>query len=292
VSSSANTEEDVTAEVASMLWLEERSHHRYLASNLPGPAPVVFGGQILAQTVVAAGRSAPDKVLKSLHTVFARGAAPTHPLEIDVEAVQEGRTFSSFLISVHQGDRVCAQSVAMLHDPDSDLIRHGGDLPPVDPPENLRPRTGGHDWWELRVVDDVDLQDPDDVGPAEVNIWSRFSEVPDEPSADQALLAFASDGFLISTAMRPHRGIGQAMAHYTISTTVVAQTISFHEEFDASDWLLLAHHSPYAGRGRSFGRADVFTTDGRLVASYSQENMIRSVPDGQGATSTGERSKY
>jgi acyl-CoA thioesterase len=281
-----------TDEIASMLALEEIDPRHYLAQNLSGSSPVVFGGQILAQTVVAVGRAASDKELKSLHTVFARGASPSHPLEIDVEPVQQGRTFSSFLVSVHQGDRVCTSSVALLHEPEPDLIRHGSELPSVARPGDLRSRAGEHPWWELRVVDDVDLQDPNDVGLPEVNVWSRFSLVPPETSADQALLAFASDGFLISTAMRPHLGIGQAMAHHTISTSVVAQTISFHEPFDASQWLLLAHHSPYAGRGRSFGRADVFTEDGRLVASYSQENMIRNFPEGQSPAATGEPSKY
>jgi acyl-CoA thioesterase II len=253
---------------------------------------VVFGGQILAQIVIAARRSASGQDLKSLHTVFARGASPSRPLEIDVAPVQQGRTFSTFSISVHQGDRVCTSSVALLHQPEPDLIRHASEVPAVDKPADLRSRDGTHPWWELRVVDDVDLQDPDDVGPPEVNVWSRFSAMPPGASAHQALLAFASDGFLISTAMRPHRGIGQAMAHHTISTSVVAQTISFHEPFDASQWLLLAHQSPYAGRGRSFGRADVFTEEGRLVASYSQENMIRSFPEGQGPAATGAPSKY
>ena len=75
--------------------------------------------------------------------------------------------------------------------------------------------------------------------------------------------------------------MGQALAHVTISTTVMAQTLSFRERFRADEWLLLAHHSPYAGRGRSYGRADVFTEDGHLVASYAQENMIRNFPEEQ-----------
>jgi acyl-CoA thioesterase II len=89
------------------------------------------------------------------------------------------------------------------------------------------------------------------------------------------LLGYASDGFLIGTAMRPHPGIGQALAHVSISTSVITQTLTFHEDFDVGGWLLLAHRSPQAGHGRSFGRADVFSAEGRLVASYSQENMIR-----------------
>jgi acyl-CoA thioesterase len=65
------------------------------------------------------------------------------------------------------------------------------------------------------------------------------------------------------------------MAHVSISTSVISQTVTFHDEFDAADWHLLAHESPHAGGGRSYGRAHVFTADGRLVASYDQQNMIR-----------------
>jgi acyl-CoA thioesterase-2 len=75
--------------------------------------------------------------------------------------------------------------------------------------------------------------------------------------------------------MRPHEGVGQSLAHVSISTNVLTHTLTFHEPFRASQWMLLAQHSPYAGRGRSYGRADVYTDDGALVASFAQENMIR-----------------
>ena len=123
----------------------------------------------------------------------------------------------------------------------------------------------------------ADISDPAAIGPPDLCVWSRFIDVPKEPWVSQALLAYASDGFLIGTAMRPHDGVGQALAHVSIDTSVIAQTLTFHRHFDAGNWLLASHHSPYAGQGRSFGRADVFTSDGNLVASYSQENMIRGV---------------
>jgi acyl-CoA thioesterase len=85
--------------------------------------------------------------------------------------------------------------------------------------------------------------------------------------------------------MRPHAGVGQAQAHVTLSTGVVGHTLTFHEPFSAADWLLLSHRSPYAGRGRSYGRADVFTAGGNLVASYVQDNMIRAIPEGRTASS-------
>ena len=75
--------------------------------------------------------------------------------------------------------------------------------------------------------------------------------------------------------MRPHAGVGQSQAHVTLSTGVVSHTLTFHEPFAGADWLLLSHHSLYAGRGRSYGQAEVFRTDGALVASYVQDAMIR-----------------
>jgi acyl-CoA thioesterase len=279
-------------ELAEMLNLRSTGEHQYEADNLPGPSPVVFGGQILAQAVSAACRTVPDKELKNLHTVFARGGAPDQPLEFVVQLLQQGRAFASLTIAVRQGDRLCAQSTALLHDPEPDLIRYQSKSPDVPAPRKTPARPGSHDWWEVRVVDEVDLYDPGAVGPPELDVWSRFVGIPDEPFASQALLAFASDGFLIATAMRPHKGVGQSMSHRTISTSVVAQTLSFHEPFRADEWLLLHQESPYAGRGRSFGRADVFAEDGRLVASYAQENIIRNFPQGHGDSGSGGRAKY
>jgi acyl-CoA thioesterase len=81
--------------------------------------------------------------------------------------------------------------------------------------------------------------------------------------------------------MRPHHGIGQSLAHRTVSTTVLTQTLTFHEPFRAADWLLLDQRSSYAGRGRSRGTANVYTAEGGLVASFSQDNMIREMPEGR-----------
>ena len=77
--------------------------------------------------------------------------------------------------------------------------------------------------------------------------------------------------------MRPHAGVGQAQAHVSVATGVVSHTLTFHEPCSAGAWLLLAQHSPHAGGGRSYGRADVFREDGTLVASFVQDGMIRLV---------------
>ena len=253
-----------------------------------GGGQVVFGGQLLAQTIVAASRSVEGKELKSLHTVFARGARPDEPLQFEVDPMHAGRAFASTTVTVRQGGKLCTRSIALLHAPDDDLLRHAGDRPDAGKPEDWAP-VGPGGLWDIRTAGDVDISDPA-AGPAELDVWVRFDGAPTDPQTGQALLAYASDGFLIGTAMRPQEGLSQADAHVRVSTTVLSQTISFHEPVDASQWLLLAHSSPYAGRGRSYGRADVWSGDA-LVASYVQENMIRAFPPGT-APAEGERARH
>lgn len=262
------------------LELQPAGDGRATASSVDEGHGVVFGGQLLAQTVVAGAAAMPDKEVKSVHTVFARGASVDIALAIDTDVIHAGRSLGSATITIGQGDRICTRSTVLLHAPDPDLIRHGRPMVDVGSPDTWRVRPG-MTWWDIRMVDDVDLGDPELVGPAELGVWSRFPGAPGDVTTSQALLAWASDGFLIGTAMRPHAGFGQSQAHVSVSTTVLSHTITFHEPFDASEWLLLWHESPYAGRGRGFGRADVFTEDGRHVASFQQENMIRAFPEGR-----------
>jgi acyl-CoA thioesterase len=266
------------------LVLEPTGPGRYRADNIDTGHGVVFGGQLLAQTVAAALRDHPDKQVKTLHTVFARGGSPDRGVEIDVDVMHAGRAFASSTVTITQGDRLCTRSLVLLSGDEPDLIRHADPMPAVHAADRTPGGTHATGAWEVRIVGGVDIADPDAVGPAELDVWTRFVGAPDDPGTSQALLAFATDGFLIGTAMRPHAGVGQAQAHVTLSTGVVSHTLTFHEPFSAGDWLLLSHGSPYAGRGRSYGRADVFAADGRLVASFVQDNMIRPIPEGRTAS--------
>jgi acyl-CoA thioesterase II len=192
-----------------------------------------------------------------------------------------GRAFGSSTVTIRQGDRLCTRSLVLLSAEEDDLIRHADEMPDVGTPEDA-PAHGGMDEWEVRVVGGVDIADPDEVGPPQLDVWTRFAGAPsDDRGLGQALAAYTTDPFLIATAMRPHKGVGQAQAHVTLSTGVVSHTLTFHEPVDAGEWLLLSHHSPYAGHGRSYGRANIFQ-NGALVASFVQDNMIRPLPEGHG----------
>jgi acyl-CoA thioesterase II len=266
-------------ELVEMLDLETVGPNRFRAQPLAGTRAVVFGGQLLAQSLAAAARSIDGMQVKSMHTVFLRGARPDEVLEIDVEPLHAGRTFGASDVTVRQGERICTKSVVLHHVPDDEVISHQADPPEIGSPEEAAAISSNESrGWEVRIAREADIFDPDAIGPAELYVWSRFRGVPPEPWASQALLGYASDGFLIGTAMRPHPGVGQDLAHVSIDTSVITQTLTFHDDFDAGEWLVLAHRSPVARHGRTFGRADVYTSEGRLVASYSQENLVRKMP--------------
>jgi acyl-CoA thioesterase-2 len=245
---------------------------------------VVFGGQLIGQSIVAGLAGNDGKTVKTVHTVFARSASPEAPLAITVDRMHAGRTLASSAVTISQGDRLCTRSLVLLGADEPDFIRHADPPPQVPRPDDCAPVSHGLDAWEIRIAGDVDISDPALVGPPELDVWTRFVGAPDDPAVSQALLAYATDGFLIGTAMRPHAGVGQAQAHHTVSTGVLSHTLTFHEPCSAGEWLLLSHRSSYTGRGRCYGRANVFGADGTLVASFVQDGMIRPLhaPNGVG----------
>ncbi|BBY37988.1 acyl-CoA thioesterase II [Mycobacterium mantenii] len=251
---------------------------RFTAGNVDTGHSIVFGGQLMAQSIAAASIGHEGKTVKTLHIVFARAAAPDKPVEIIVDPVHSGRTLASCTVTISQGERICTRSMVLLSANEQDAIRHADRPRTASDPDDIQGSDVG--GWQVRVVGGVDISDPEAVGPPELDVWSRFVGAPDDPMLGQALLAYATDGFLIGTAMRPHAGVGQALAHKTFSTGVLSHTITFHEPLLATEWLLLSQCSPYAGNGRSYGRADVFRRGGQLVASFVQDNMIRAMRSG------------
>ena len=266
-------------DIADSLVLEPLGPDRYRATNVNVGHNVVFGGQLLAQSMAAAAADHADKTIKTLHTVFSRAASPDAGVEITVDRMHAGRAMASSTVTISQGDRLCTRSIVLLTADEPDFIRHTDGPRVASKPDDAvpAPEFGA---WEARTVGDADISDPDAVGPAELDVWLRFPGAPDNAFLSQALVAFASDGYLIGTAMRPHAGVGQSLAHKTITTGVLSHTLTFHDPLAAADWLLFSHRSPYAGRGRGYGQADVFTTDGTLVASFVQDSMIRPMSGG------------
>jgi acyl-CoA thioesterase II len=249
---------------------------------------VVFGGQILAQMIVAAhldrnSDREDNKEVKSIHAIFARAGDYALPIQYGVERMHDGRTLGSDTVTYSQNDQIMSRGLILWSTDEPDLIRHleAVEMPDVPKPEDVSDNNSGlvFPGSEARIVDNIDVWSAEQpVGPALQNVWTRFTDTY-SPVINQAILSWATDGWLIGTAMLPHGDVNQHQAHRTISTGVVSHTLNFHERFQADEWLLLANESIWAGRGRSHGRCNIWTQDGRLVATYTQDNLVRAFAD-------------
>lgn len=270
------------ADFLEALDLVETGPGRFRAGHARTGRGVVFGGELLAQAIVAATRVTPGMEVRSVQALFARGTLADRAIELEVEQFRSGRSLASTTVTVSQEERRCARALVLSSVEEPDLVRHQAPMPKVHPVDASPPTDAfGFVPGEVRVPNAIDLLASEQSFPAELSVWTRCPGVPDDRAIHQGLVANATDGFLIGTAMLPHEGLGQADAHVTVSTGVLTHTIDFHEPADVTDWLLIHQRSTYAGRGRCFGVGEVFAADGRLLASFAQQALLRYFPEGQ-----------
>lgn len=254
---------------------------RFTGRSDEGGRKVVDGSQILAQSVVAASKAFPGRTVRSAHAVFAGAANTVDELSFAVTPVRAGRSFASATVTVTQGGRACVACTVLLDNPQPDVIRHDHPSslagPLADGPEAAYPVTMPLRGRELRIEGIRDPNSPDEVGPPVMDAWLRYDTVPARDELRRALLAHFTGHLSISTSMRPHEGIGTAQAHHTVSTAVMAIGVSFHDPVSWDGWIRYHHESTFAGAGMSYVRGQVLTRDGRLIASFTQDGMIRAL---------------
>lgn len=236
---------------------------------------VAKGAQALGQAIVATAKRFPDKTIRSAHAVFTRPIGVDSTVELSVNVVHEGRSTATAVVAVDQDSRRCATVTVLADVPTADVVCHHALRPDVETPDDAHPAGPAMVGHELRLVDVVDVNSPDEVGPPELYAWLRCDPIPERDDLAKALLAYFTGQLGISTTMRPHRGVGTAQAHETISTAVMSASVSFHETVEWDGWLLYSHESTAAGQGMSYVRGQVHTEDGELLASFAQEGLIR-----------------
>jgi len=229
----------------------------------------VFGGQLLGQFIRAASVSCPDKAIKSLHAVFAKEGRADDPVRYQVTCHHEGRSFGTLTITAHQPRGVLATSSVSMH-----TLEDGPDhqtVAAVSPVLDEKHRVElDLIPWETRCADDLNALA---AGPPRFEVWMRTPAVDGELAP--ALAAYATDLTLIGTALRPLEGFNHGGNGTLFTSAVTSHTIWFHRSFRTDRWLLLRQHSPVLAHGRCFGRGDILTEDGSLVASYAQEALLR-----------------
>jgi acyl-CoA thioesterase II len=266
-------------EFVALLDVQEVAAGRFSGTSDAGDRGVVDGSQVLGQSLVAASKTTPGYSVRSAHATFLRTIAAEADLEFDVELRHAGRLLAFAEVVCRQGERVCVRTNVMLDHPQPDLVRHASAIE-GDGPDAARPRDMPMEGRELRLEGIDDENSPDEVGPPVIRAWLRYDDIPDRDDLRKALLAHFTGHLGISTSLRAHPGVGTADSHKTISTAPLAIAIAFHEPVAWQEWLLYDHRSSFAGAGMSYVRGEIFTAGGELIASFSQEAMIRGLtPD-------------
>ncbi|BBZ61073.1 acyl-CoA thioesterase [Mycolicibacterium monacense] len=236
---------------------------------------VVEGTQVLAQAIVAVAKRFPDKSVRSAYAVFSRVVLVGPPVEFEIDVVSEGRSTATAVVSASQNGKRCISVTVFTDVPSGDVIRHHLPRPAVVPPAEANDGGMPMVGRQVRLVDVVDVNSPDEVGPPELYAWLHYDPIPQRDDLAKALIAYFTGHLGISTTMRAHEGIGTAQAHLTVSTAPMTISVSFHEPVRWDGWLLYSHESTQVGAGMSYVRGAVHTEEGELIASFSQDALIR-----------------
>ncbi|QIB34106.1 acyl-CoA thioesterase [Ancylobacter pratisalsi] len=278
------------AELVGLLDLERLEDNLFRGYNPPESWPFrtrVFGGQVLAQALVAAQRTV-DIAAHSMHAYFLLGGDPDAAIVYEVERVRDGRSFATRrTVAIQHGRPIFIMSVSFHREEPG--LDHQLDLSePVPPPEAVpgigdlpeavRARLPAPvlDYWmrprpiELRPIG---LGEPRSE-PRRM-VWFRAGRaLPDEPALHRAVLAYASDMTLLEATTVLH---STSVLGNEIQAASLDHALWMHRPFRADDWLLYAQDSPSASGARGLARGLVYDRQGRLVASVAQEGLIRPV---------------
>lgn len=279
---------DSAQNMFSILDLEPLDNNLFRGQNAAIPLPRVFGGQVLAQALIAAIRTVEGKHPHSLHAYFLRGGSPQKPIIYQVESTRDGNSFSTRRVLAIQNGKPIFNLAASFQVPETGL-EHQMEMPKVPAPEDVVPdrdkrlalaeefpmaKMMANIPWpiETRACEPLNEVNPQKLPPFQ-NTWFRINEeLPDDQDFHKAVLAFASDLGFMATCIRPH---AVSFMSGDIMGASLDHAMWFHRPFRADEWLLYAQDSPSAAHATGFNRGNIFNQQGQLVASTTQEGLIR-----------------
>lgn len=252
--------------------------------------PQVFGGQVVAQSLMAAMRMVEEnRDLHSCHSYFLRAGEACYPIIYEVELLRRGNSFTVMNVNAKQHNEIICRTMASFH-VHEEGFEHQITMPKVDEPQLLYSENDLirslalmlpmplREKFQAERAFDVRIQYPNDPFngkklPSEQYVWAKTNgDVPPLRRLQQCLLAYFSDFHCILTMLHPHeRGFMQP----GLRIATLDHSIWFHREVDWNDWLLFALQSPNAFGARGLTRGEVFDRSGKLIATYQQEGLIR-----------------
>ena len=280
---------DVLQTLLNLLDLEVLEADLFRGHGPKSDRPRVFGGHVIGQALVAASRTVEGRRPHSLHAYFLRPGDPSVPIIYDVDLLRDGRSFATRNVVARQHGRPIYQ-MAVSFMTAEEHFDHQTDMPDVPgpddlPPEkerraalvHLLPKADQQRFLSERAIEirPIDAPPPPTHEPCEPvrRYWARtLKPLPADFTEHDCVLAYASDMTIAETALAPH---GQTWYSDEIVTASLDHSMWFHRDFRADEWLLFDQWAPSAMGGRGLNFGNIFTEDGRLVASMTQEGMIR-----------------
>lgn len=272
-----------------LLTLEPIGTDRYLGQSQDLGFRNLFGGHVLGQSLVAATNSCDGLGVHSLHAYFIRAGNTQSPIEYQVDRIRDGRSFSVRRITAIQDNSPILIMSASFQAPESGF-EHQIEMPNVPPPESLqselemaravkdliperiREQFTSDRPIEIRQVDPVNPFKPEKKSPERYAWFRAVGTMPNSPTLNKCLLAYASDFGLMATCMRPH---GVTFYQPDMMTASLDHAMWFYRDFRMDEWLLYASDSPSAAHGRGFNRGNIFNQKGELIACVAQEGLFR-----------------
>ena len=249
----------------------------------------VFGGQVLAQALVAAYRTVEERMAHSFHAYFLRPGDVRAPILYEVDRIRDGGSFTTRRVEAIQHGRPIFHLSASFQSHE-DGYEHQASMPDAPLPDEL-PSTEetreqmrqdappeAHSWFdrehaiEERSADPIHWFHPEKLPPYQ-RVWVKTNgALPDDPRLQQAVLAYLSDMSLLDAVTMPH-----AITFFDEEMQIASldHAMWFHRPFRADEWLLYVTESPSASGSRGLARGKIFRRDGTLVASVAQEGLIR-----------------
>ncbi|MCS0499079.1 acyl-CoA thioesterase [Protaetiibacter mangrovi] len=255
------------------------------------PGGRVFGGQVYAQSIIAAIRTVPeDRAIHSSHGYFLRPGDSDQPITFSVDRIHDGRSFSTRRTQAYQNGLPILSMIASFQDHDPGL-EHQVEMPEgITPPEELPSAAevlGPVDhpvaqfWATSRAFDIRHVEQPiylraDPHPVPRQALWMKtIGTLPDDDTLHRAALAYASDYSILEPVLRGH---GLVWTHPGLRMASLDHAMWWHRPARVDEWLLYVQESPTATGGRGLSTGRIFTRDGVLVASVAQEGMVR-VPE-------------
>ena len=276
------------ADLLQLLELEQLEDNLFRGESRDIGSPQVFGGQVLGQALSAAAATVVERVVHSMHAYFLRRGDCTAPIVYEVDRSLDGRHFSNRrVVAIQHGAQIFNLSASFQSAEEG--LDHQLPMPQVPAPETLdtvethlkdvierlptvmRRALEQKRPFEFRLVEPPYFLREGPVAPVR-HVWFRaVDRLPDDDNLHRCLLAYVSDFYLLDTALMPHA----VLLTRKLTIASIDHAMWFHRPARVDEWLLYATDSPSASGARGFARGSVFARDGRLVASTSQEGLLR-----------------